>query len=84
MESTTFTEFVRGTGATPRVFYPLRDVARMLGIPYQTLNEEALAGRLTYHLPEGRRQGKLLRPEWVDEWIADGTHDRIETGGAAW
>ena len=39
MESTTFTEFVRGTGATPRVFYPLRDVARMLGIPYQTLNE---------------------------------------------
>lgn len=64
-------------GYKPRVFYDLHEAASLIGVPYETLNKETNAGRLEYHLPRGRKQGKLVRPEWVDKWIEEGTHERF-------
>ena len=48
----------------------------MLGVPCSTVYDEMKSGRLRYHLPPGRKYGQLVKPEWVDEWIAGGTHDQ--------
>ena len=59
-----------------KLLYTLDEVSRVLGVPYNTLRDECTAGRLTYCLPDGRCRGYLVRPEWVDEWIEEGTHER--------
>lgn len=69
-----FTEFVRSMGQTPKMFYSTREVAGFLGISQNTVLDEINEGRLKYHLPAGRKQGRLIKPEWVDEWIEAGTH----------
>ncbi len=30
--------------------------------------------RLRSQLPEGRKVGRMVRPEWVEQWIEEGTH----------
>lgn len=40
----------------------------------RSLMDECKAGRLRSQLPEGRKVGRMVRPEWVDEWIEEGTH----------
>ena len=70
-----FTELAKQFGFGNCVFMYVKDVARILGVSQQTINDEINAGRMKYHLPNGRKQGKLVRPEWVDEWIKDGTHE---------
>lgn len=35
---------------------------------------ECKAGRLRSQLPEGRKVGRMVRPEWVEQWIEEGTH----------
>lgn len=69
----TFADVARERGIPMRQLYDVRTVAAVLGVPRKTLDGEIRAGRLRYHLPVGRRQGKLIRPEWVDEWIERGT-----------
>ena len=69
-----FTEMAREQGFKGCIFMYVKDVARILGVSQQTINDEINAGRMKYHLPAGRKQGKLVRPEWVDEWIEAGTH----------
>lgn len=59
-----------------KLLYTLDEVSRVLGVPYNTLRDECNAHRLTYCLPDGRCRGYLVRPEWVDEWIEEGTHER--------
>lgn len=76
MDSTTFDSYVEAAGVRRKPLYTLRELEKILGIPYSTLRDECNAGRMTYHLPKGRKNGKLVRPEWVDEWIEDGTHAR--------
>lgn len=70
----TFTEMVRELGIRPRLLYPVRLVSEVLGVKPSTLNDEIAAGRLRYHLPEGRKQGRLIRAEWVDEWLQAYSH----------
>ena len=74
-EERTFSKMARECGFGGRVFMYVKDVASILGVSQQTINDEINAGRMKYHLPNGRKQGKLVRPEWVDEWIKDGTHE---------
>ena len=62
-------------GMPHKLLYSLREVARATGVDYFVLREECIAGRLKSHLPEGRTRGRMVRPEWVDEWIEEGTHD---------
>ena len=61
-------------GLRRKLLYTLREVARATGVDYYVLREECIAGRLKSHLPEGRTRGRMVRPEWVDEWIKEGTH----------
>ncbi len=35
-------------------------------------SDEMRAGRLKYFLPKGRRQGRLIAPEWFDQWLEAG------------
>ena len=74
-EERTFSKMARECGFGGRVFMYVRDGASILGVSQQTINDEINAGRMRYHLPAGRKQGKLVRPEWVDDWIEAGTHD---------
>ena len=70
----TFADFAASKGVGGKMFYTVAQVSDILGVPESTIRDEISAGRMKYHLPEGRKQGKLLRPEWVDEWIAGGVH----------
>lgn len=77
MDSTTndtFAATAKELGIRPKLLYSMQEVAQITGVAYNTLRDECDAGRLEYHLPEGRRNGRLFRPEWVDEWIERGTH----------
>lgn len=56
------------------VMYTLREASRVTGVPYDTLRIECKAGRLRSQLPEGRKVGRMVRPEWVEQWIEEGTH----------
>lgn len=68
----TFDEIARELGIKPKALYPVGEVARIMGIPYSTLLLELKAGRLKSTLPAGRKRGRLIRPEWVDEWVEEG------------
>ena len=60
----------RGSPITIRGDVP----SRVTGVPYDTLRIECKAGRLRSQLPEGRKVGRMVRPEWVEQWIEEGTH----------
>lgn len=76
---TTFAEMAESLKMRRKLMYTLQEVSTVLGVEYGTLRDECTAGRLKYHLPEGRKQGMLVRPEWVDEWIEEGTHGKDDT-----
>lgn len=57
-----------------KLLYTLDEVSRVTGVCLTVLHGECRAGRLKCHLPAGRSRGRLVRPEWVDEWIEEGTH----------
>ena len=75
MNDTTFAEMAVKMGAPRKMFYYVAEVSAILGVPQNTLLSEIRAGRLRYMLPDGRRAGRLVRPEWVDEWIERGTRN---------
>lgn len=75
--ATTFAEMAERIGIKPRLLYPVKTVAQVLGVEPSTIYDEISAGRMRYHLPEGRKQGRMVRPEWVDEWIKEGTHGTL-------
>lgn len=70
-----FLELAKEFGYGNCIFMYVKDVARILGVSQQTINDEINAGRMKYHLPSGRKQGKLVKPEWVEEWIQAGIHE---------
>ena len=74
MEHTKFADMAEKIGVKPALLYPVKTVARVLGVEPSTVYDEIAAGRMRYHLPDGRVQGKLIAPEWVDEWIEAGAH----------
>ncbi len=83
MNSSTETSFrsaAEEMGLKHKLLYTLNEVSRVTGIAYSTLLDECNAGRLRFFLPNGRRQGRLVRPEWVDEWIDGGV---VSDGQAA-
>lgn len=69
----TFSEMAEAAGIKPKGMYTMREVSIATGIPYTTVRDERICGRLKSFLPKGRKQGFLFKPEWVDEWIDGGT-----------
>ena len=72
MNHSSFLEMAERLGIRPALLYPVSTVAMVLGVKTSTIYDEIAAKRLKCMLPEGRRQGKLIAPEWVDEWIEAG------------
>lgn len=74
MDSTTkFADAAEAAGIRRKMFYSVREVAQVCGVPQTTIRYEIRSGRMRCMLPEGRRQGRLIRPEWVDEWAEEGS-----------
>ena len=78
MNSTTFAEAAAEMGLPKKLLYSISDVCSVLGIPPRTMYGEISAERITVFVPNGRKHGMLIRPEWVDEWIKEGTHERSD------
>lgn len=75
MECETTSELLRMAqiaGLPQKGAYTLREVARASGTSYTTLYEDAVAGRLQTFLPPGRTRGRLVKPEWFEEWWKKG------------
>lgn len=75
MESESTPELLRMAriaGLPAKGAYTLREVARASGTSYTTLYEDAVAGRLQTFLPPGRTRGRLVKPEWFEEWWKKG------------
>lgn len=70
----TFQQMADEPGIRHKLMYTLREASRVTGVPYDTLRIECKAGRLRSQLPEGRKVGRMVRPEWVEQWIEEGTH----------
>lgn len=66
-----FRKMAERQGYSDRLLYDLKSVSHITGVPYYTLRDECKAGRLHFMLPAGRKQGKMCRPEWVDEWMRE-------------
>ena len=62
-----FREWAAEAGLPAKAMYTVREVSLATGVPASTLYDEVRAHRLRALRPNGR--GKLLRPEWVDDWI---------------
>lgn len=75
MDCTTFEQMAERLGVKPRLLYTVKTVAQVLGVEPSTINDEIKAGRMRYHLPPGRKQGRMIRGEWVDEWLKEGAHE---------
>lgn len=61
----TFQQMADELGIRHKLMYTLREASRVTGVPYDTLRIECKAGRLRSQLPEGRKVGRMVRPEWV-------------------
>lgn len=75
MESESTPELLRMAriaGLPAKGAYTLREVARASGTSYTTLYEDAAAGRLKTFLPPGRTRGRLVKPEWFEDWWKEG------------
>ena len=71
----TFQQMADELGIRHKLMYTLREASTGDGGGrYDTLRIECKAGRLRSQLPEGRKVGRMVRPEWVEQWIEEGTH----------
>lgn len=73
--NSTFRQIADALGMQPKLLYSLQETAKVTGVPYETILEECRTGRLRCYLPPGRKQGRAIRPEWVDEWIEEGANN---------
>ena len=76
MDSNTFTEVAVEMGLPRKLLYSVSEVATVLGVPERTLYARISAGEITVFFPGDRKYGMLMRPEWVERWIEEGTHER--------
>ena len=73
--NSTFRQIADALGMQPKLLYSLQETAKVTGVPYETILEECQTGRLRCYLPPGRKQGRIVRPEWVDAWIEEGANN---------
>lgn len=72
MEYMRFADVAQTQGLPLKFAYKVSEVSKVLGVSVSTLDDEINAGRLHCFLPKGRRQGRLIRPEHVDQWVLEG------------
>ena len=64
-----FKEMAEAAGLPAKAMYTIAEVASTMGIAASTVYDAARCRRLTTFTPGLGRRGKLVRPEWVDEWV---------------
>lgn len=52
--------------------YRISEVAEASKVSNTTLSEDAKAGRIKTFLPPGRKRGRLVKPEWFEDWWKEG------------
>lgn len=67
-----FAEMAKAAGLKSKGMYTLREVERASSVPFTTLSEDAKSGRIKTFMPPGRKRGRLVKPEWFDEWFREG------------
>ncbi|MEG2934520.1 MAG: hypothetical protein RR842_13175 [Gordonibacter sp.] len=67
-----FAEMAAIAGLKPKGAYQLREIEQASGIAYTTISEDAAAGKIKTFLPPGRKRGRMIKPEWFDEWFGRG------------
>lgn len=63
-----FLEAAQQAGFPVKLAYTVREVSKISGIPYSTLQAAVKNGDLKAFLPPGRTRGRLVRPEWFDTY----------------
>lgn len=63
-----FAEMAERAGLPDKAAYTLREVSEASRVPYGTLAQCARDGTLKTFLPPGRRRGRLVTPEWFDDY----------------
>lgn len=69
-----FAEMAAGCGLKKKSAYTLREVSEASCIPFSTIYSDARRGTLKTFLPPGRKRGRLVTPEWFDEYWERGTN----------
>lgn len=67
-----FETLVEGSGVRKKAAYTLQEVSRVSGVKYGAIAAAAREGRIKTFLPPGCKRGRLVRPEWFDEYWNDG------------
>ena len=63
-----FLECAEAQGLPVKTFYSLSECAKVTGIGYKTLLRETKEGRLKCKTLTENRPGRMVKPEWMDEW----------------
>ena len=68
-----FSEWANSAGLPTKPLYRVAEVAKVTGVPRSTLYDEINNGRLKATRPTKSGTVSYLTPEWVDEWLKEGT-----------
>lgn len=63
--------FALAAGLPARMAYSVSEVARITGVPVQTLYEEHEAGRIAFVTPKTRERGFRVKAREVDRWMEE-------------
>lgn len=79
MDDTTYPLFLalaEEKGIPRKLLYTPREVSKVTGVPYTTVIYACDRCKLRCSQPSGTKGRRLMRPEWIDEWIEEGTHGK--------
>lgn len=78
-ETSVLLQMVEIAGLPRKGAYSLREVSKASGAAYSTLADAAASGRLKTFLPPGCVRGRLVKPDWFDEWWTEGCNAGAST-----
>ena len=67
-----FLEAAQQAGFPVKLAYTVREVSKISGIPYSTLQAAVQCGDIQSFLPPGRSRGRLIKPEWFEDYWLQG------------
>ena len=70
----TFQQMADELGIRHKLMYTLREASRVTGVPTTRCASSARRAACARSCPRGRKVGRMVRPEWVEQWIEEGTH----------
>lgn len=69
-----FARMAQTAGLRPKGAYSVKEVARASGLAYATLCDDAAMGIMRSKLTPGRVRGRMVEPEWFDEYWTKECH----------